>query len=130
MTHVVNTSMVDRYPSCILTSPKLTTALLKAGADPTATDNSGNTALHLIAMSYPWRTDLATILLNSGAHLDAINNNGQTYESLLEDKQRFDSLNPLKYTSLKCLAARIINRANEIDIVSVPKHLREFVLKH
>ncbi|KAK0161085.1 hypothetical protein PV327_009600 [Microctonus hyperodae] len=130
LTHVVNTTMADRYPSCILTSPELTTALLKAGADPTATDNLGNTALHLIAVSYPWRTDLATILLNSGAHLDAINKHGHTYESLLENKHRFDSINPLKYTSLKCLAARVIKRTNEIDIVSVPKHLREFVSKH
>ncbi|XP_015126732.1 protein fem-1 homolog CG6966 [Diachasma alloeum] len=129
MTHNVDASIAGSYPACKLTSPQLTTALLRAGSDPTATDDEGNTALHLTAMSHPWRTDLATLLLKAGAHIDAVNNEGQTYQSLLDDKAKYDSLNPLKYTTLKCLAARVIRRT-AIHINRVPWHLREFVTQH
>ncbi|CAG5109372.1 Similar to fem1c: Protein fem-1 homolog C (Danio rerio) [Cotesia congregata] len=106
-------------------------SFMVAGADPTCKDNDGNTALHLTAISYPWRTDLATILLCGGAHLDTVNNDGHTYESLLDDKIRFMTLNPIKYTTLMCLAARAIRKNNNyIDINRVPVHLRDFVLQH
>ncbi|CAD6202991.1 GSCOCG00012656001-RA-CDS [Cotesia congregata] len=131
MIHNVDETIAGRYPACKLTSPQLTMALLKAGADPTCKDNDGNTALHLTAISYPWRTDLATILLCGGAHLDTVNNDGHTYESLLDDKIRFMTLNPIKYTTLMCLAARAIRKNNNyIDINRVPVHLRDFVLQH
>lgn len=130
MTHNVDATIAGRYPSCKLTSPQLTSALLTSGADPTARDDDGNTALHLAAISYPWRTDLASVLLRAGAHLDAVNKDGNTYESILEDKERFNSLNPLKYTTLSCLAARVIKRTPRIDINRVPNHLRDFVLMH
>ncbi|XP_053595910.1 protein fem-1 homolog CG6966 isoform X1 [Microplitis demolitor] len=131
MIHNVDATFPARYSACKLTSPQLTMALLKAGADPTCKDDDGNTALHLTALSYPWRTDLATILLRAGAHIDVVNNDGNTYESLLDDKIRFMTLNPIKYTTLMCLAARVIRKNNNnIDINRVPVHLRDFVLQH
>ncbi|XP_063982559.1 protein fem-1 homolog CG6966 isoform X2 [Diachasmimorpha longicaudata] len=129
MIHNVEASIAGSYPVCKLTSPQLTTALLRAGADPTATDDEGNTALHLTAMSHPWRIDLATLLLRAGAHIDAVNNEGQTYQRLLNDKAKYDSLNPLKYMTLQCLAARVIMRT-AIHINRVPSHLRQFVSQH
>ncbi|XP_033224335.1 protein fem-1 homolog CG6966 isoform X2 [Belonocnema kinseyi] len=128
LTHSKDAALVGGYPACEFPSQHLTQALLKVGADVTARDSDGNTALHLAALSQPWRTDLATTLLEAGAHLDAVNNEGKTFEMLLNDKTRFNSVNPLKYTSLTCLAARVVWRTQPID--RVPKHLRNFVQMH
>ncbi|XP_044001373.1 protein fem-1 homolog C isoform X2 [Aphidius gifuensis] len=131
MTHNADAATVDTssYAACKLTSPKLTSALLEAGANPNLTDYDGNTALHLSAISHPCRTDLAKILLDNGAHIDTVNKKNQNFESLLNNKQRFDSINPIKYTSLMCLAARVIVKS-KININRVPRHLRVFVLQH
>lgn len=126
--HSEDGALVSRYPTCKFPSPHLTKALLRVGADVTARDNDGNTALHLIALSHPWRPDLAIALLDAGAHLDTVNNDGKTFEMLLCDTCRYDSICPLKYTTLACLAARVVRRTQNIDVV--PKHLQAFVEMH
>lgn len=128
MTHKCDTVLAGKFPACEFPSANLTSALLKAGADPMATDDDGNTALHLTATSHPWRIDIAEILLRAGAHIDAVNSDNQTYEMIQAKKHRFDVLNPLKYTTLACLAARVVARTQRID--RVPKHLQDFVLMH
>lgn len=131
MTHNADAASVDAssYAAYKLTSPQLTIALLKAGANPRVNDYDGNTALHLNAITNPFRTDLAKILLENGSHIDAINKKSEKFEDILNNKERFDSLNPLKYTSLMCLAARAIVKS-KININRVPQHLRDFVLQH
>lgn len=103
-------------------------ALIKVGADVTAKDNDGNTVLHLAALSHVWRADLAITLLEAGAHIDTVNNEGKTLEMLLCDKRLYDSVNPVKYTTLCCLAARVVRRTHRM--AHVPKHLRAFVQLH
>ncbi|XP_015590859.1 protein fem-1 homolog CG6966 isoform X2 [Cephus cinctus] len=128
LTYSKDAALVGRYPACDFPSPHLTTALLKAGADVTARDVDGNTALHLAALSHPWRPDLATALLDAGAHIDAVNKEGQTVETLLKDKYLYDAVNPLKYTTLACLAARVVRKTHPLE--RVPKHLLSFVQMH
>ncbi|XP_043261177.1 protein fem-1 homolog C isoform X2 [Colletes gigas] len=109
-------------------SPHLASALIKVSADVTARDNDGNTALHLTALSRFWRPDLAIALLEAGAHIDTVNNEGKTFETLLYDKRLYDLVNPVKYTTLACLAARVVRRTYRIE--NLPKHLQAFVQMH
>lgn len=125
--HSEDGTLVSRYPTCKFPSPHLTKALLRVGADVTAHDNDGNTALHLAALSRPWRPDLAIALLDAGAHLDTVNKDGSTFQMLLCDKRRYDSIYPVKYITLACLAARVIKKT---QIIKVPAHLRTFVEMH
>ncbi|XP_069103777.1 protein fem-1 homolog C-like [Argopecten irradians] len=89
--------------------------LLKAGADVNATDKERNTPLHLCIASWqkqiycPMRAgqwkDLAWLLIENGAHMDAKNSRKKMpLEFLVE--QEFGC--PLEYTTLKCMAARVI----------------------
>ncbi|XP_043276801.1 protein fem-1 homolog CG6966 isoform X2 [Venturia canescens] len=128
ITQNVDSVFTRKFPACEFPSPNLTSALLKAGADPTARDEDGNTALHLAAISRPWRADIAEALLKAGAHIDAVNSNNQTYEMILGKKESSVSINPLKYTTLECLAARVVARTHNLEYV--PKHLKDFVLMH
>lgn len=128
LSHSEDGALVGRYPTCKFPSPHLTKALLRVGADVTAKDNDGNTALHLTALLRPWRPVLSIDLLDAGAHLDAVNNDGKTFEMLLCDKELYDSIYPLKYTKLACLAARVVRKTQNIS--RIPQHLRAFVAMH
>lgn len=128
LSHSEDGALVGRYPTCKFPSPDLTKALLRVGADVTARDNDGNTALHLTALLRPWRPVLSIDLLDAGAHLDAVNNDGKTFEMLLCDKELYDSIYPLRYTTLACLAARVVRKTQNIS--RVPQHLRAFVEIH
>ncbi|KAL2743082.1 protein fem-1 CG6966-like isoform X1 [Vespula maculifrons] len=132
LVHSDDVALVGRYPICKFHSPHLTTALLKVGADVNSRDRNGNTALHWVAMSLPWRPDLAVALLDAGAHIDTVNRDKKTFKSLLRNKQNYYSISPLKYITLSCLAAKVIRRwcnDEQIDEV-VPGHLQEFVKMH
>lgn len=61
---------------------------------------------------------------------DAKNNNGDTFESLLEDQTLTEIVNPIRYTKLTCLAARVIQK-HEIKYKNeVPKFLYKFIELH
>lgn len=126
-----------KTPSFKFPSPHLIKALLKVGADVSATDATGSTVLHLAAMFYP-PIDLVNMLLEAGTHLDAANKMGSTFESLIwsnntyetlsRDKNPYNTIYPMRYITLTCLAARVVSKA--YDIESVPKHLQAFVQMH
>ncbi|XP_043514226.1 protein fem-1 homolog CG6966 isoform X2 [Frieseomelitta varia] len=125
-------SSTYRFPS-----PHLIKALIRVGADVTARDATGSTVLHLAAMFYP-SPDLVTILLDAGAHIDAVNKMGSTfetliwsnntYETLIWNKRLYNSVYPVRYTTLACLAARVVRKTYNIRFV--PKHLQAFVQMH
>ncbi|CAD1480545.1 unnamed protein product, partial [Heterotrigona itama] len=108
-------------------SAHLIKALIKVGADVTARDATGSTVLHLAAMFYPL-PDLIVILLDAGAHIDAVNKMGNTFETLiwsnntyetfLWNKRLYSSVYPVKYTTLACLAARVVKKIYDIKFLS------------
>lgn len=134
-------TLVGRYPACQFPSPALAKALLEVGADPNATDEAGNTPLHLIATyqlfskyqtSFPmeYLREITTSLLDKGAHLDAKNHDGETFESLLEPRIVRTIVNPLQHTTLACLAARTIKTHKIKYNGHVPAHLTTFIEVH
>lgn len=123
-------TLVGRYPACQFPSPALAKALLKVGADPNAKDVAGNTPLHLAATAQPCPRVLAQTLLNHGAHLDTKNANGETFESLLENQKIHQIVNPVKYTTLKCLAAKTIQKHRIKYENQVPASLYQFIESH
>ncbi|XP_075145855.1 protein fem-1 homolog CG6966 isoform X2 [Haematobia irritans] len=123
-------TLVGRYPACQFPSPYLAKALLEVGADPNATDDLGNTPLHLAALVYAKWPNIATILLDNGAHIDARNKAGETFESLIKPKKIHETVNTLKYTSLACLAAKSIRKHNIKYQGIVPTSLYNFLDMH
>lgn len=61
---------------------------------------------------------------------DARNKAGETFESLIKPKKISEIANPLKYTTLACLAAKTIQKHNIKYHDSVPTALHKFIEIH
>ncbi|XP_068240278.1 protein fem-1 homolog A-like [Palaemon carinicauda] len=108
--------------------------LLETGANPCARDSSGNTPLHALAKRGNIPGDMLEALLAAGAHLDMTNEGGQSFGSLMASRGQGQKLheivNPVRHTSLQCLAAAAIRR-NGIPYKGVlDNHLSQFVDFH
>ncbi|XP_068239916.1 protein fem-1 homolog A-like [Palaemon carinicauda] len=88
--------------------------LLETGANPCARDCSGNTPLHELAKHQNIPGDMVEALLAAGAHFDMTNEEGQSFGSLMasqgEGQKLHEIVNPVRHTSLQCLAAAAIRR--------------------
>jgi hypothetical protein len=123
-------ALVGRYPACQFPSPHLADVLLTVGADVHCRDETGNLPLHLAAMSRPCTPALVQTLLDHGAHLDAVNSAGHSFHQLLKGQAIHEIVNPLKYTTLSCLAARAIVKHRVPFKGIIPVTLETFVVQH
>ncbi len=126
-----HTSDVVRFPSA-----PAARLLVEAGADVGAMDNERNTPLHCIVrykrVVHDFYTlhNIISLLIESGAHTDVVNLDGQTpfqaaattvAEIILKTEQR---------TSLKCLAAQSVKRHGLTYQGNVPTELESFIELH
>ncbi|XP_066963890.1 protein fem-1 homolog A-like [Macrobrachium rosenbergii] len=105
----INSELV---PSLIFPNLEVINLLLDTGADPRAPDYTGNTPLHILAKNIDCSREMTLALLSAGAHLDALNDKGHSFQSLraLRGQQLHEVVNPVPHTSLQCLAARVIRQ--------------------
>jgi len=124
-----DSSSVGRYPICMFPSIPAVTLLLECGADPNSRDNDGNTPLHVSITNKPVKPVVIKTLLDHGAHFDLVNNNKRTFDSLLKGQPLHEIVNPVRHTTLSCLAARVV-RKHELPLDQLPVTLQQFVVKH
>ncbi|CAH1109897.1 unnamed protein product [Psylliodes chrysocephalus] len=124
-------AILGRYPACQFPSPHLAEVLLKVGADPNLKDEDGNTPLHLTAMAKPCPpSSVVQVLLANGAHIDTVNNVGETFSDLLKGQPVHQLVNTVKYTRLSCTAARVIRQFKIPYRGIVPSALESFIACH
>ncbi|XP_032514236.1 protein fem-1 homolog CG6966 isoform X1 [Danaus plexippus] len=112
--------------------PALVALMLRLGASPDVRDADGNTPLHLVCKLNPCPAEVVRELLSHGAHIDTVNYEGQTPEEILKSTQQTLSsiVNPLKYTTLKCLAARTVKNYKLPYRHVVPQCLHSTIITH
>ena len=107
--------------------------LLELGANPCSIDNRGNTPLHALDRIYfsdELKKDIANTLLLSGAHLDAVNKDRESFKNL-KSNDREPIVNPLNYTSLQCLASSCIRKHGiPYNEKILPKIICKFIDMH
>ncbi|XP_045501396.1 protein fem-1 homolog CG6966 [Colias croceus] len=113
-------------------SPALVALMLRLGAPPDARDADGNTPLHLVCKLNPCPSEVVRQLLAHGAHIDTVNYEGETPEEILKASGQSLAaiVNPLKYTTLKCLAARTVKNYKLPYRHVVPQCLHATVISH
>jgi len=125
-----DSSAVGRYPICQFPSAEVISLLLECGANIKARDNEDNYPLHTAASNKPAKANVVATLLDSGAHLDAINGEGQTFGQLLRSQPLHEVVTVLKYSNLQCLAAKAIQKHNIPHKGHLPAKLSDFVDLH
>jgi len=122
---------VVRFP-CSKTS-KL---LIEAGIDVQKRDNDGNTPLHLIVGYQRVVGDFLTLhaiitsLIDAGAHVDMVNNSGETPMAKASTGVAEIILKSQQKLSLKCLSAQAVKRHGLSFIGQVPATLEHFISLH
>lgn len=125
-----DSSAVGRYPICQFPSVEVISLLVECGAEIDARDHEDNSALHISALNKPAKSTVVGTLLDSGAHLDAVNADGRTFQHLLRGQPLHEVVTVLKYSNLQCLAAKTIQKHNIPHWGKLPAKLSEFVQLH
>jgi Fem-1 family protein b len=108
--------------------------LIECGANVDTLDSNKNTPLHILVQNIPRSDVLKTIdlLCDAGAHLDYVNEEGQTALNSvpsfhIEISQHLKE--KMGVTRLKCLCARLIQQQFSYQNI-LPTSLVNFVQKH
>ncbi|KAI1301337.1 Protein fem-1 -like protein C [Halotydeus destructor] len=122
-----------RFPLCDFPHPEMVKLFLEVGACPNDPDTDGNTPLHIVASVNPPATEILTMLLDKNAHIDAKNHLGETPVSLIAANPPLEQetvINPMRYLSLKCLAAQTVVKSGIQYQGIIGLKLEQFVREH
>lgn len=125
-----SSSIIKNHTLSSFPSANVLKLLLECGADPHSLDADKNSPLHLAAANRHFGTSsspastngggvvavsserdkIILLLLNAGAHLDQCNAFGKTPADLYKNGKLYQVINPINYTSLQCLCAKVIQK--------------------
>ncbi|RWS02806.1 Protein fem-1-like protein, partial [Dinothrombium tinctorium] len=123
-----NTLMEDPY-TAIFPDAGVAELLLDCGAFVDAINFNQSTPLHIASTRSNFSHDVINVLLENGAHIDRRNAIGNQPYKLLSSIAEC-TVNPLKFVTLKCLAARKIVERKISYIGEVPSELENFIRIH
>jgi len=99
--------------------------LIDCGYSLNLRNASRETPLHVAAKKENYTPSISTLLLDSGAQIGSHDSNGLTPLDHLTSHPA--KLNVMKYTSLKCLAVKVLVEKNaSLDLGDAPEHCIEF----
>lgn len=104
---VRSTYFADDGAAPVFPSVAAVRLLLLCGASARTRNEARSTPLHVAAIPYNFSTELVEALLAGGAHLDQPNKFGDSARELVA-LNRGSRVRPLRYVSLRCLAARAL----------------------
>ncbi|KAF8570966.1 Ankyrin repeat protein [Paragonimus westermani] len=134
------TSTVGRFVICHFPNTAVLNLLFQLGANPNCMDVHGQRPLLSVLSSRRFllaeQASLVHLLVQNGAHLDAVNKNGLTalapqFVSVLSKS----GLSILEHTTLACQASRVARRAglhprNIPPSIQLPGNLWSFIQMH
>jgi len=103
--------------------------LVECGGKVNTPNLMGSTPLHAASDKNNYRREIAELLLANGAHIDVRNDCGQRPVDMLKAIPGC-KVNPLHYTTLRCLAATAIVKHSLPYKGEVPSMLEDFVEAH
>lgn len=123
-------NILDEPHTQIFPDAHVVELLIESGAVIDAVNNGDSTPLHLACTRTNYNQRVVEILLRKGAHIDRKSATGNQPQSLLSSIPE-STINPMKFISLKCLAARKVSE-NKISFPSgsIPVVLEEFIKIH
>ena len=134
---VIGQVYIDRYPISLLhiavecgISDTVLSYILNCDVEVNFQDSTRSTPLHLLLEnSFAMVRSKIRLFVDAGSHLDAMNMFEYCPLSVLQAHKMI--IKKLEFTSLQCLAARVIRRSHIfLPDESYPKHLRDFIALH
>jgi len=127
-------STVGRNPVCIFPNKEVVEILLKVGADAMASDDKRNSPLHVLANT-KCPQGIFDLLIEYGAHYDACNNDGRTFQSIVDSNSKSirvecTDVKPVKLMSLQCLAATALQKTPHLQLPRMHSRIKKFVEMH
>lgn len=121
----------DDDPIMVFPSISVVKLLLECGAPVNARSDNGLTPLHVASIPYNYCTEMLSVLLKFGAHLDQPDRRHCTaLKILLSNKYDLGKVCLLDYMNLRCLCASQIVQNRIPFIGQIPKSLEAFVHQH
>lgn len=123
-------NFMDEPHTQIFPDASVVELLIESGAIIDVVNSTDSTPLHLACTRTNYHQKVVEILLKKGAHIDRKSASGNQPQLLLSSIAE-STINPMKFISLKCLAARKISESKiSFPSGSIPVALEEFIRIH